>query len=68
MAKWVRWSRKVRPGGIVSGHDYADNHIDVRLAVENFVARNNIYPWYIVGKEHETGDPNTIPSWFWVKP
>jgi predicted O-methyltransferase YrrM len=61
------WSKKVRPGGIVSGHDYMSGHADVMRAVEYFTAYNHIYPWFIVGKPEEQGAADLIPSWFWVK-
>jgi hypothetical protein len=61
------WSRKVRTGGIVSGHDYANNHKEVINAVEYFTDTNHIRPWYIVGKQDETGQADLIPSWFWAK-
>ena len=61
------WSRKVREGGIVSGHDYAVNHNGVRHAVDYFTKLNNIRPWFVTGMVNETGNPDTIPSWFWEK-
>jgi hypothetical protein len=59
-----RWEKKVRPGGIVSGHDYhhftldRDNH--VKHVVDAYVAAFEI-PYYF---EFGQGKPH---SWFWVK-
>jgi len=49
------WIKKVRPGGIISGHDY--DMSDVGEAVRAWVKLRRINPWFI------TDDTN----WFWVK-
>lgn len=56
----ICWSRKVRFGGIVSGHDYYVNYREgVIMAVNAYTYANNIHQWYIT-KEKEA-------SYFWVK-
>jgi len=62
------WSDKVRPGGIVSGHDYHREHADVQVAVCNYATTHNINPWFIVGNPNCSNYPELIMSWFWVKP
>lgn len=63
----VAWSRRVRPGGIVAGHDYREHYkkpkpfIEVKAAVDAYVARHDIRPWFIL-----SGDKS--PSFFWVQP
>lgn len=59
------WSKKVRPGGIVSGHDFRrfrNRHgaytCHVRLVVSAWTAAYHIHPWFVT-KRH--------PSWLWVK-
>lgn len=70
----IEWSRKVRVGGIVSGHDYREsrrvvtqNH--VVYAVECFVKSYRLRPWFLWGSKAvlagETRDSNR--SWMWVK-
>ena len=57
------WIPKVRPGGIIAGHDYHDFRPDtcqVMQAVNHWVSIQNIKPLFIAAKERE-------PSWFWVK-
>ncbi len=63
------WSRKVRPGGIVSGHDYGNNRIiKVKLALDAYTQAYGIDNWYVLGRKR------IIPgekrerwrSWFWV--
>ncbi len=58
------WLPKVRPGGIICGHDYIKsakyNHINVVDAVNGYVSAYNIKPLFIL-----FGDD--IPSWLWVK-
>lgn len=67
------WSWKVRPGGIISGHDYTIYRsvakIHVKKAVEAYTQSYNIKPWFVLGSEGEypgvIRDPSR--SWMWVK-
>ena len=60
------WSKKVRKGGIVSGHDYV---FERRMkAHAGYVVRvwTDIYyidPWYIIDELERGGRP----GWFWIK-
>lgn len=59
------WSKKVRPGGIVSGHDYTTRRhknvgLDVKKAVDQFMQENNIKPFF-----QYTAKGNS--TWFFVK-
>jgi hypothetical protein len=61
------WSRKVRPGGIVSGHDYCrpkNRHRwqfqGVIKAVNDYVKANGIDPWFIFRGKGCSG-------WLWVR-
>jgi hypothetical protein len=59
----IEWSRKVRTGGMVSGHDFVYFHdCGVIPAVEAYTRAHNINPWFITNE----GLPQP-PSWFWVK-
>lgn len=68
------WSKKVRVGGVVSGHDYyntayfARNSIcNVGVIVDAYVKEFNITNWYIY-KSDNPRDPNDMRySWLWVK-
>jgi predicted O-methyltransferase YrrM len=51
------WSKKVRSGGIVSGHDYSREHLDVMQAVERLAP----------GDFYVTSTTSEIPSWYWGK-
>lgn len=58
------WTPKVRPGGILAGHDYAEpkgthKHLDVKVAVDRFTRERGIDPWFVLA-----GDPS--PSFLWV--
>ena len=57
------WSRKVRKGGIVSGHDYTryklSSEIHVWQVVSSYTYAYGICPWFILG--------NKVKSWMWVK-
>jgi hypothetical protein len=64
-ADLMAWTRKVRPGGIVSGHDFRINDrkpwIDVPEAVTAFTKSRGIAPWYVLAADKS-------PSWFWIQP
>lgn len=58
------WLPKVRPGGILAGHDYHTNPKkpflqQVKPAVDGFTAARSIAPWYVLAAEK-------APSYFWV--
>lgn len=68
------WSRKVRPGGIVAGHDYtrypARANIHTKYVVDAYTRALGIKPWFVLGAQeaHVPGvvrDPSR--SWFWVR-
>jgi predicted O-methyltransferase YrrM len=58
------WSKKIRKGGIISGHDYvvnpADPRIEVKKAVDDWVQKHAIENWFVIT------DGKRNPSWFWV--
>ena len=62
------WSKKVRPGGIVSGHDYfkgqrADGLVHVREAVHSYAEAYHIKPFFVMDEctQERAG------SFLWVK-
>jgi predicted O-methyltransferase YrrM len=62
------WEKKVKPGGIVSGHDYlkelrVDGLVQVREVVRGYTEAFNINPWFVVDK----CTLNRAGSFFWVK-
>lgn len=62
------WSKKVRSGGIVSGHDYLktprkDGMVQVREVVHAYTEAFNIKPWFVVDK----ATLKKAGSFFWVK-
>jgi len=65
------WSRKVKRGGIVSGHDYIRRSgVHVVQAVHGYVYCYGIKPWFLLGRQAKIpGEKrDTSRSWFWVKP
>jgi hypothetical protein len=62
----TNWSKKVRLGGIVAGHDYFNTNasskiqIHIKQVVNDFVTTNHIKPLIIWGADKS-------PSWVWVK-
>ena len=63
------WSKKVRKGGIVSGHDYAHRAPGVVRATNDFTKINKITPWFIIGTEERIpGQKRDLSrSYMWVK-
>ena len=62
----IGWHKVVRPGGIISGHDYRRDKADripfhVKQAVQAYTDAYRIRPWFVL-----RGDKD--PSWMWVKP
>lgn len=55
----AEWSKKVRPGGVVSGHDYSDYMFEVKVAVDSWMKAKKINPWFLTNDKHT--------SWFYVK-
>lgn len=61
MPDLIEWSKRVRPGGIVSGHDYFHfRQCEVPQAVDAYTRAHNIHQWYITRQDNPQ-------SWFWVK-
>lgn len=62
------WSKKVRKGGIVAGHDYINGHngipFGVKQAVNEWTEENNIPYLFVLNKNSNT---DQMPSWFYVK-
>ena len=67
------WTTKVRPGGILAGHDYFSHKqsrsprdayaLHVRYVVDAYTAAIPIKTWYIIGRlDYRHRD---YPSWFW---
>jgi predicted O-methyltransferase YrrM len=63
MCDLIFWSKKVRTGGMVAGHDYL-YYPDVFRAVQAYVSCHiNISPWYAV---RESAHGSIGGSFFWV--
>lgn len=62
----AQWGKKVRKGGIISGHDFDDRRNSVYCSVEAVVRAwtkaKHIHPWFVLNSTHpdERG-------WMWVK-
>ena len=71
------WTKKVRPGGVISGHDYGDYLtsaldpyvIHVRYVVDAYTKALKIPNWYVIGTTNkEPGEKRDgWRSWFWIK-
>jgi len=68
------WSKKVKSGGIVSGHDFisrkGDSTHNVKEAVFTYVKDFKIDPWFVLGSKNKAPDEfrDDSRSWMWVKP
>ncbi len=63
------WSKRVKKGGIIAGHDYTKPHakdgcpksiFDVQHAVNDWVKENKIKPLFLLTNKNDT-------SWFYIK-
>lgn len=65
------WIPKVRPGGIVAGHDYDARYkgIHVAPAVHGYTTAYGIRPWFVLGRRKvRRGEPRDRErSFLWVK-
>jgi hypothetical protein len=62
MQDLIEWSKKVRAGGIVSGHDYYRfRWAGVVDAVDAYVKAHQIHEWFVTDEKKEI-------SFFWAKP
>jgi len=68
------WNKKVRPGGIISGHDYyrstrLDSKCHVKSVVNCYTYTFRVAPWFILGTDAKTPGllRDASRSWFWVK-
>lgn len=66
------WSKKVRPGGIIAGHDYVlhkwPNQIHVVQAIKGWTHAYDINPWFVLGRQEKREGElrDDARSWFWV--
>lgn len=61
----VEWTKKVKPGGIVCGHDYKVdpvNNYGVIEAVQKYTKENHIAPWFVL---HVGG--KLVDCWMFIK-
>jgi predicted O-methyltransferase YrrM len=74
MTDIILWARRVRPGGIISGHDYIlpgdyrhKYDINVKEAVDDYIKIHKITSLYLTDKTAGTNKSDRCPSWFFVK-
>ncbi|MGD9276367.1 MAG: class I SAM-dependent methyltransferase [Candidatus Pacearchaeota archaeon] len=65
----AEWSKKVRPGGIVAGHDFFRSansklYVQVKDVVQGWTYAYGIHPWFVL-KDERTVSRGI--SWMWVK-
>lgn len=62
MADVTEWSKKVRQGGIVAGHDYIrkkqfpdkpSQNNEVVKAINDYTIQNKIDPWFVLGRKNK---------------
>lgn len=68
------WMKKVRPGGIISGHDYAPfsykKHNHVKRAMDAYARSYRLIPFFVIGRYEvvEGEKRDKYRSWMYVKP
>ena len=77
-----QWSKKVKTGGVVAGHDYFLTPVQarnvwchVRVLVDAWVTLYDIRQWFLIGNtmtletmKHEADRGDLYWSWFWLNP
>lgn len=68
----TQWSKKVKPGGIISGHDYIrprNANYNVIEAVNTYTNNHHIRPWFVLGSQAKILRMirDEFRSWMWVK-
>jgi hypothetical protein len=67
------WLKKVKPGGIMAGHDYANfsyrKHNHVKRALDAYARCYRMIPLFIIGADaYEEGTKrDKFRSWMWIK-
>lgn len=65
------WSKKVKRGGIISGHDYIISGGDchVKYVLDAYTKALKIEKWYILGERFASNGEKRDKerSWFWIK-
>lgn len=73
----VEWSKKVKKGGVIAGHDYIYTNPRTRAgichviyAVNAFAVAYKIKSWYLLGRgENRPGEKrDNWRSWMWINP
>ncbi len=72
MLDMILWYRKVRKGGIMSGHDYDYNErkrslSKVPAVIDNYTKIHRIEPWFTTDDLRPQRRGDNYPSWFFVK-
>jgi hypothetical protein len=70
----VEWTKKVRPGGLLSGHDFinrkGESTHNVVKAVLEYVQEAGIQTWFLWGSKSKAPGEyrDDARSWMWMKP
>lgn len=69
----IEWEKKVRPGGIISGHDFFKHRVSVTdchvyQVVNGYTDALRISPWFVLGASNVYDLPRDKPrSFMWIK-
>jgi len=74
------WSKKIRKGGTISGHDYSYSILkknrnqpyvlQVKYVVDAYTKAFNIRDWYVLGRKNKLKEGESrdqFRSWMWIK-
>lgn len=69
------WSKKVKKGGVIAGHDFVylgsrDRHqVHTKYVVQAYTKAFGIDKWYVIGRKEKVKGEKRDPyrSWFWIK-
>jgi len=72
----VEWSKKVKPGGAICGHDYIYTNPRTQAGICHVIYALNAYTqaykinnWYLIGRKERLTDEirDRFRSWMWIK-
>ncbi len=66
----IEWTKKVKPGGFIYGHDYTENKerkYGIVEAVQKYTKDNNINPWFVLHVPAPKHHAKFVDCWGFIK-
>jgi len=66
----TEWTKKVKTGGVIYGHDYVANEerkYGIIEAVQKYTSDNKINPWFVLHVPAREGKASFVDCWMFIK-